>query len=170
MARLLLVDDDPDILESLTLSLEGEHTIETATDGEEALARLSRPESVAIDLVVLDLMMPHMSGMELVQELRARGIEVPIILTSAMHDVAERALALGAAAHFDKPYRLRALRHAIVDALKAGEPEDGLSVPARDLDRGRLVRGAHCSRRTARATRAPCRTNEQRKRALPNRS
>lgn len=159
MARLLLVDDDPDILEALTLTLEEDHQVETARDGWEALERLVEG---GIELVVLDLMMPRMSGMELVQALRARRIDVPIIVISAMHDRAERAVALGAADSLDKPFRLRALRAAVDRVLAEREPITSTRPRVGDDARARLVRVQRCSRPPGRGTRAPCPTkNEQ---------
>lgn len=124
MARLLLVDDDPDLLESLTLALEGEHELSTAVDGRAALERLLAPGGEGIQLVVLDLMMPRMSGTELVRELRGRGVDVPVLLTSAAHDVSERAGSVGATGHLRKPYRLSTLRELIrrVVALDREQP------------------------------------------------
>lgn len=116
MARILVVDDDPDILETLELALGTRYAVVTATDGQEALAVIAR-EGSSIDLVVLDLMMPRMSGGELVNELRARSLDIPVILSSAAHDLSRRAVELAAADFVAKPFSLRLLRAKIATVL-----------------------------------------------------
>src|SRR5207302_540619 len=74
MKRLLLVDDDDAILESLQMLLEGTYHLALARHGREALDRLAEQP---FDAILLDLMMPVMDGASLVRELQARGIEVP---------------------------------------------------------------------------------------------
>lgn len=148
MPRVLAVDDDPDILESLTIALGDEHDVETAADGREALERLLAADRPGIDVVVLDLMMPRMSGADLVQALRERGVRVPIILTSAVHDLPERAALLGVDGFLEKPYRLKRLRASIASVAGAGA-----RAPT-----SRLVRVQRCSLASARGTGAACRT------------
>lgn len=115
MPRILVVDDDPDILETLEIALGGSHDVIAARDGLDALERLERAGSV--DLVLLDLMMPHMSGSDLLRELRARGLAVPVILVSASHDVRAQAEQLHADGYVAKPFSLRALRDEIASVL-----------------------------------------------------
>jgi CheY-like chemotaxis protein len=78
--RILLIDDEPTVLEviALMLTFEG-HTVLTATNGPQALARLERGESV--DLVLTDLMMPELSGWEVVRAVRSHwpAIRVGVI-------------------------------------------------------------------------------------------
>lgn len=101
MKRILLVDDDPDILESLRMLLEESYEIDVALDGERALAEiLARP----YDAIVLDLMMPVLDGAGLLRELRARGVRVPVVLVSAARDLAARARALAVDEHLAKPF------------------------------------------------------------------
>ena len=77
MPRILIVDDEPQIVRGLedNLRFEGYQTA-TATNGEEALAAAARE---APDLVLLDIMMPGLSGWDVCRALRGKGIDVPII-------------------------------------------------------------------------------------------
>src|SRR5207244_8966750 len=78
MSRILIVDDEPEIVRGLedNLRFEGYQT-STAGDGREALA-LAAPE--APDLILLNIMMPGLSGWDVCRELRDKGIDVPIIM------------------------------------------------------------------------------------------
>src|SRR6187431_2868967 len=90
--RILLVEDDASILRGLEMNLqaEGFDTL-TATDGREAL-RIAREEE--FDLVVLDLMLPHVNGFQVVEALRQRGNDVPIILLSARSSEYDKVMGL----------------------------------------------------------------------------
>ncbi|GAB2937302.1 response regulator transcription factor [Nonomuraea fastidiosa] len=114
--QILAVDDDPAILRALQrgLRLEG-FGVDTAESGERALELVTvrRP-----DAVVLDVSMPGMSGIEVCSRLRAEGTDVPLLMLSAMDEVADRVagLAAGADDYVVKPFdlgelvlRLRAL-------------------------------------------------------------
>jgi CheY-like chemotaxis protein len=83
MARLLLVDDDRDVLDvlDLLLSMEG-HSVRTALDG---VAALDLAHAEDVDIVITDLMMPRMDGLELCRRLRAhdRTRRIPIVLHTA---------------------------------------------------------------------------------------
>jgi DNA-binding NtrC family response regulator len=102
--RILIIDDEEDIRESLEtlLSLEG-YTVDMAVNGTAGLERLGRS---TYDLVLLDLMMPDRSGMEVLAEIRQRDRETPIFLITAYGsiDVAIKALKAGANDYFSKPW------------------------------------------------------------------
>lgn len=111
LASVLIVDDDPDVrrLVEMKLELEGLLTI-TASNGEEALAAL---ENESVDLVVLDLMMPVMDGLEACRRLRAdqRFTDLPVLmLTARAHytDV-EKGFEAGATDYVVKPFSPREL-------------------------------------------------------------
>lgn len=108
--RILLVDDDKDMLECLEIAFADDFTVTTAAGGAEAL-RLLNAES--FDAVVLDLMMPEVDGIAVLSALRAQGIDVPVLLASAMPDLEATARAFGAAAWLNKPYSLHALAERI---------------------------------------------------------
>lgn len=107
MARILVVDDEPEILRGLgdNLRFEG-YQVVTAVDGAEALAAAARE---APDLILLDVMMPPPSGWEVCRQLRARGIDVPIVMLTARGDERDRVrgLELGADDYIAKPFSLR---------------------------------------------------------------
>lgn len=82
--RILAVDDEPDVLRLVKLSLErAGHTVETACDGQEALRRASAGQ---YDLIISDVMMPKMNGVELTKALKAdpKLCAVPVILLTAV--------------------------------------------------------------------------------------
>jgi DNA-binding NtrC family response regulator len=102
--RVLVVDDEPDIRESLTtlLSLEG-YRVDEAQNAAEGLHKMS---THGYDMVLLDLMMPDRSGMEVLQEVRERDRETPIFMITAYGstEAAVKALKLGANDYFSKPW------------------------------------------------------------------
>src|SRR5713226_1884474 len=103
-ARILVVDDETEIRESLyaPMSLEG-YSVEQAPNATEGLRRL---ENAGYDLVLLDLMMPDRSGMEVLKEVRERDSETPIFMITAYGsaEVAVSALKSGANDYFSKPW------------------------------------------------------------------
>ncbi len=103
--RILIVDDEVDIRESLEalLTYDGNYTVEMAVNGTEGLKKL---ESSSYDIVLLDLMMPDRSGMEVLEEVRQRDQETPIFMITAYGslEVAVEALKRGANDYFSKPW------------------------------------------------------------------
>jgi DNA-binding NtrC family response regulator len=102
--RVLVIDDEADIRESLELLLTGEnYHVELA---ENATVGLQKFESSAYDLVLLDLMMPDRSGMEVLTDIRQRDTETPVFMLTAYGsvEVAVKALKLGANDYFAKPW------------------------------------------------------------------
>lgn len=143
--RILAVDDDPAILRSLRrgLSLEG-FGVSTAPSGRAALELAEREPP---DAIVLDVSMPEMSGIEVCARLRERGAEVPVLMLSAMDEVADRVAGLRAGAddYVVKPYdlnelalRLRALLRRASRAA-AGPPGAGDAGDAEVLRVGPLT-------------------------------
>src|SRR6185295_8049723 len=102
--HILVIDDEADIRESLEtlLTLEG-YAVDLAHNGGEGLRAL---ESKGYDLVLLDLMMPDRSGMDVLREVRERDLETPIFLITAYGSVeaAVDALKSGANDYFSKPW------------------------------------------------------------------
>ncbi len=102
--RILVIDDEADIRESLELLLTAEnYRVELA---ENATVGLQKFESNAYDLVLLDLMMPDRSGMEVLTDIRQRDTETPVFMLTAYGsvEVAVKALKLGANDYFSKPW------------------------------------------------------------------
>lgn len=137
---IALVDDDRNILTSVAMTLEAEgFNVRTYTDGESALQGiLSRP----VDLAVLDIKMPRMDGMELLQRLRARSSLPVIFLTSKDEEVDEvLGLRLGADDYIRKPFSQRLLIERIRALLRRNEASraEGAGGAAGTLTRGDLV-------------------------------
>ncbi len=102
--RILVIDDEIDIRESLELLLTGEnYTVELA---ENATSGLQKFEAGTYDLVLLDLMMPDRSGIEVLADIRQRDTEIPIFMLTAYGsvEIAVRALKAGANDYFAKPW------------------------------------------------------------------
>lgn len=138
---IALVDDDRNILESVQMTLEQEgFLVRTYTDGESALQGLmARP----VDLAVLDIKMPRMDGMELLQRLRARSAMPVIFLTSKDDELDElMGLRLGADDYITKPFSQRLLLERIRTLLRRNEASraEGSGVaPAGLMARGNLT-------------------------------
>ena len=113
---VLVVDDDPSILRMLTRTLAAEgFVVAVASDGGGALTALERS---MVDVIVLDVSMPGLDGLAVCRRLRAKGIDVPVLLLTARDEVADRVSGLEAGAddYLVKPFateeliaRLRAL-------------------------------------------------------------
>ena len=103
--KILVIDDELDIREGLSdlLTLEGGYTVDLAHNGTEGLHKL---EATSYDLVLLDLMMPDMSGMDVLRLVRKTDTETPIFMITAYGSVeaAVDALKLGANDYFSKPW------------------------------------------------------------------
>jgi two-component system alkaline phosphatase synthesis response regulator PhoP len=120
--RILIVDDEPEIVRGLedNLRFEGYQTV-SARSGSEALALAARE---APDLIVLDIMMPEMSGWDVCRALRTRGIDVPIIMLTARGEETDRVqgLELGADDYITKPFGLRELLARVRAVLRRPGP------------------------------------------------
>jgi DNA-binding response OmpR family regulator len=124
--RVLVADDEPHIGRIIQLKLEqGPYQVRLVADGREALEVLRSDEPV--DVVLLDIMMPYVSGLEVLAEARAlphRGDTPVIILTAKGQDADRRqALELGATDFFTKPFSPKKLL-ARVDELFGGPPPE----------------------------------------------
>jgi DNA-binding response OmpR family regulator len=126
-ATIMLVDDEESIQKLLTYPLEREgYTVVQARDGEEALRRFAEQP---IDLVVLDVMLPRLDGLEVCRRLRT-GSAVPIIMLTARDDEVDKVLGLelGADDYITKPFSIRELRSRIRAVLRrAGLRADPVS-------------------------------------------
>jgi two-component system alkaline phosphatase synthesis response regulator PhoP len=120
--RILIVDDEPAMVRGLedNLRFEGYQTL-SATDGRRGLALAL---SEAPDLVLLDIMMPGMSGWDVCREIRKRGLDVPVIMLTARGEEEERVrgLELGADDYVPKPFSLRELLARIRAVLRRPGP------------------------------------------------
>jgi two-component system alkaline phosphatase synthesis response regulator PhoP len=104
--RILLVEDEPSLVLTLTDRLESEgYRVETAGDGNVALARV---EELPFDLILLDVMLPGKNGFDVCRDLRQRGVAVPILMLTARSQVTDRVvgLKLGADDYLTKPFEM----------------------------------------------------------------
>jgi two-component system response regulator ChvI len=140
-ASIALVDDDRNILTSVSIALQAEgFAVRIYSDGEAALKAFAEN---APDLVVLDIKMPRMDGMEVLRRLREKS-QVPVIFLTSKDDELDEALglAMGADDYIAKPFSLRLLIARIrailrrTDARAQPQPEE--ETPAERLVRGRL--------------------------------
>jgi DNA-binding NtrC family response regulator len=115
--RIMIVEDEPNVRLVFRTALAGdEYTLSTAPDGETALRWLREDPG---DLVLLDLRMPGMDGMEVLRRLRAEGIGVPVVIVSAHDEVPNvvQAMRLGAIDFLPKPTTPQALRRVVAEVL-----------------------------------------------------
>jgi two-component system response regulator ChvI len=137
---IALVDDDRNILTSVSMALEAEgYRVRSYTDGSEALRAI---QAQPVDLVVLDIKMPRMDGMEVLQRLRKLSAVPVIFLTSRDDEVDELlGLRMGADDYIKKPFSQRLLIERIRALLRRGElaREGGNGASAQIITRGELV-------------------------------
>ena len=116
-STILLVDDDEAVRKVLTFPLERDgYDVVQAADGQEALERFG---DQPVDLVVLDIMLPRLDGLEVCKQLRARS-SVPIIMLTARDDELDKVLGLelGADDYITKPFSIREFRSRIRAVLR----------------------------------------------------
>jgi DNA-binding response OmpR family regulator len=117
MARVLVADDSETILLLLRTRLEMEgHQVETAVDGQEAIDAVRREGGPRPDLLLLDAMMPGVSGIDALRELRAAGVETPALIVSAHKEAnGESDETLAISGYVGKPIDFEALFERIAE-------------------------------------------------------
>jgi two-component system response regulator ChvI len=144
MAKITLVDDDENIVTSVSLALESHgHTVKAYFDGAAGLAAL---ENDPPDLAILDVKMPRMDGMEVLRRLR-RTSDLPVIILTSKDEEIDEILGfnLGADDYMHKPFSQRLLIERVKAVLRraGADAEEALAVPgdtsARALKRGKLT-------------------------------
>lgn len=141
MSRVLVVDDDPHIRELVKLFLQNEGLdVFEACDGVEALTKL---ESNKADLVILDVMMPHMDGWQLCARLRASG-DVPLLILTAKGEPSQRikGFKLGTDDYLVKPFEPLELVARVKALLKRYRIASSQTVEVGDLRMDRKTHGA----------------------------
>ncbi|MBC7223967.1 MAG: response regulator transcription factor [Anaerolineae bacterium] len=139
--RVLVVDDDPPSVKMISFLLREEgYTVLTAENGEEALQMVEEEKP---DLVILDVMMPKVDGLEVCRRLRRQMVDVPIIILSAKGETTDRVLGLelGADDYLAKPFepmellaRVKAVLRRTEAYLLNGLTQERLSVEGITLD------------------------------------
>jgi DNA-binding response OmpR family regulator len=126
MTTVLVVEDDPAILRGLAdnLRFEGYEVI-TASDGETGY-RLQQERNP--DLILLDLMLPRMNGLEFCRKLRGAGIQTPVLMLTARSEESDRVLGLdlGADDYMAKPFSVRELMARVRALLRRSQPGSAL--------------------------------------------
>ncbi len=112
MARILAIDDEPSVLESYKMALGDEHEIITAEDGREGLEKVDRE---LFDLILLDIQMEGMSGLEVLRTLRERGVDSGVIMVTVHKDIefVVEAMKSGANDYVAKPFKVAELQHTV---------------------------------------------------------
>ena len=124
-ARILVVDDEPAVQGALSRALTLEHyKVSQAMDGQQALERL---ETDPYEVVILDVMMPRIDGLEVCRRLREGGDRTPVLMLTARQGVDDRVAGLDAGAddYLVKPFALRELLARVRALLRRSSEEDG---------------------------------------------
>ncbi|MCF6303479.1 MAG: response regulator, partial [Devosiaceae bacterium] len=144
MPKIALVDDDRNILTSVSMALEAEgYSVATYTDGASGLDGLTNDQP---DLAILDIKMPRMDGMELLRRLRQKTDLPVIFLTSKDEEIDELfGLKMGADDFIKKPFSQRLLVERVKSILRRAQPREGggqTSQPDTENPKSLIERGA----------------------------
>jgi len=126
MYHILVVEDELAMLTGIKDNLEFEgYTVDTADDGAKALQKILENK---YNLIILDVMLPSMSGFDICKKARMENIDTPIIMLTAKGEVIDKVLGLelGADDYITKPFSLRELLARIKALLRRSKPEDNL--------------------------------------------
>ena len=140
--RVLIVEDERKLAQALASALAGEHyEVVVASTGEDGCVRAN---AEAFDLVLLDVMLPRRSGLEILQTLRQRQINTPVLILTARDGVDDRVrgLDLGADDYLVKPFALPELLARIRALLRRGRPSEVCRLKAADLEMDLVARRA----------------------------
>ncbi|MBD2329302.1 response regulator transcription factor [Alkalinema sp. FACHB-956] len=144
--HILVVEDDPKLAEfiQIELGLEG-YQVTVATNGIEglAIAREAKP-----DLVILDWMLPGISGLDVCLRLRNTGIQVPIVMLTAKDEIPDRVMGLNAGAddYVTKPFSIEELLARVKARLRRNHPAETEMLVFEDLTLNRLTREVYRNR------------------------
>ncbi len=120
MRKILVVDDDMDLRSSIVSALneEGQYTVDQACDGEEAVNRVRASQ---YDLVLMDVNMPKMTGIEALKEIKAHDPSIMVIMLTAFSNIldAVKATRLGAFNYLEKPVKSDNLAYMIDQAFRS---------------------------------------------------
>jgi DNA-binding response OmpR family regulator len=152
--RILVVEDETAIARGIDRSLSAEgHAVDVVTDGADALAYAA---AYPYDLVILDIVLPGLGGLDVCERLRARGYAPPILMLTALDAVEDRVAGLdrGADDYLAKPFAMAELHARVRALLRREAPDRGPRVRIGDLEldpmRRRVSRGGRDIRLTSR--------------------
>ena len=134
MVRVLIVEDERKLAQVISSALQAEHyDVVVAATGEDGFYRAN---AELFDLVLLDLMLPGRSGLEILQTLRQRRIDAPVLILTARDGVDDRVLGLdlGADDYLVKPFALPELLARIRALLRRGRPSEVFRLKVGDLE------------------------------------
>jgi two-component system, OmpR family, response regulator MprA len=145
--RVLVVDDDPQLREALTRALElDDYRVSTASNGMKALEAVGQQRP---DVMVLDVMMPYVGGLDVCRTLRSKKDRLPILVLTARDEVGDRVAGLDAGAddYLTKPFALEELRARLRALLRRTAPEEGDEAAVLEYADLCLDPAAHTARR-----------------------
>src|SRR5258706_13072250 len=134
MTSVLLAEDDPAISEPLARALRGEgYDVDVAADGP---GTLEAGKNGGIDLIVLDIGLPRIDGLEVCRRIRSAGQSVPVLILTARADEVDTVIGLDAGAddYVTKPFRLAELLARVRALLRRGTPDLGNGVHGVRID------------------------------------
>ena len=134
--RILLVEDEAHLARGLCFNLEAEgYEVQLCEDGESALEALQAPNLQRTDLLVLDVMLPGVSGFDVLQELRKAALDIPVLLLTARdsEDDIVHGLDLGADDYLTKPFSLPVLLARVRTLLRRRKPDGRAPVAPFDV-------------------------------------
>lgn len=122
LGKILVVDDDPDILDSIKIGIEADerfkgYQVEVSTDGEDALKKC---EAGGYSAIVLDLMLPKRGGFQVLQRIKQRDKQTPVIMITGNEGMRQKDFALrcGADEYLLKPFSLQTLYDLLAKHLR----------------------------------------------------
>jgi len=150
--RILIVEDEPKVGEGLREGLEGEsYSVSLASSGEDGFFLVN---SEAFDLVILDVMLPGRSGIDILSAMRRKGMHIPVLLLTAKDTVADRVLGLdsGADDYLVKPFAFAELSARVRALVRRGKQDSPVVLEVDDLRIDLITRKARRGNRPLQLT------------------
>ncbi len=139
MAKILIVEDEPHMLSGLKDNLEFEgYNVDTASDGSLGLNKILH---TGFDLIILDVMLPNISGFDICKKARKEGIETPIIFLTAKSEEIDKVIGLetGGDDYITKPFSLRELLARVKAVLRRAQHTDAIAEESKEIQIGNLT-------------------------------
>lgn len=113
MIKILVVDDEPGILMSARMLLQGQYEIDTESDPDKAEEKASQN---GYDLIFMDVTMPKRSGIDVIRNMKTRGVQTPIYMITGwgiVENIMQEAMDIGAKGYFEKPLTEEKVKEAL---------------------------------------------------------